>query len=170
MTIQNNAIIGLMVIVAVLSASIAVDQITVSAQERTLRQLDVVVADLERDFTGNLTRIDSLEDSKRDYNPEISQYDILVTVPHSGVNPSSGTTVDLTCGGNQSAGDTEIPIGFSWESNASDARDLDIVQFSIGVDSPHFNALFVEFVNSSEPMRDIQVEVFLNCATIDVIS
>ncbi len=171
MTKQNNAIIGLMAIVAVLGFTIAVDQTSVSAQERTLRQLDVALTTLENDFVGNLTRIDSLEDSRQDYNPIINQYDVTVDVPHSGVNAITPTSIFLTCGGDQSAGDTEIPIGFSWELDSpNDASDLFISQLSMGVDSPFFNELFIQFVNSSEPKRTITVEVFVQCAIIDVIS
>ena len=166
---QNNIIIGLIAIIAVLGFTVVVDQLTAFAVERTLRQVDTALTTLEKDFTGNLTRITSLEDSKRDFNPVINQNDVTVIVPaNSGNNSDTGTFIVLACG--ETTSTTEIPIGFSFEmASPRDAEFIHFKQLALGMDSPDFNELVVEMTNTSTPPRDISVELFLNCAVIDVI-
>jgi len=152
-----------------------------SAQSRTLADVDRDLANVERDFAtaesditllrsdlgSNVTRIKANEDAQRDFNPVIEPYDVTVLIPPTVRNSDQGTQVFVTCGGEGSNGDLEIPIGFSYETAPRKVDRLFIKQFAIGLDSPSLNELVVEFYNyDTEP---VQVEIFLMCATIDVI-
>jgi len=158
-----------MLSVSIIFSSLATNSFDVFAQirDRTLLEVDADLRQIETAAIDRDTKIASLEDSQRDFNPMIEQYDTVVIIPPTSPNADSGTLVSLACG---DTGELEIPIGFSWEIGDSDVRTVDKISFrtfQVGLGSPFFNNLDVEVYNSGN--RDVLVEFFINCATIDVL-
>ncbi len=145
-------------IVAVLGFTIAVDQTSVSAQERTLRQLDTALATLENDFVANQTRIDSLEDSNRDFNPVMTDFMLEASIPQASnpIKDSEVIPIGLQCPSG------EFLTGFSWEVDKNDAKQIHMRTLSMS--SIGFN---IEFVNTG--INDVFIETLIECAVIDVV-